>query len=143
MKSFAATRDPGTPRISRFPGEYQAGVCNIGPEEIAARRRAGHVGLAATVLMFVGLVLVGAPPLTRLVLFVPAAVSASGYLQAWLKFCAAFGSRGIFNFGPMGSTTSVSDDASRVRDRRKALQIGLASGLIGLAVAVVAVLLPI
>lgn len=143
MKSFAATGNPGTPRISRFPAEYQAGVCNIGPEEIAARRRAGHVGLAATVLMFAGLVLVGAPPVARLVLFVPAAVAASGYLQAWLKFCAAFGSRGIFNFGPMGATTSVSDDASRARDRRKALQIGLASGLIGLAVAVMAVFLPI
>ena len=143
MNRFAATRNSGTPRISRIPVEYQAGVCNIGPEEIAARRRAGHVGLAATALVFVGLVLVGAPPVARLILFVPAAVAASGYLQAWLKFCAAFGSRGIFNFGPMGSTTSVLDDASRARDRRKALQIGLASGLIGLAVAVVAVLLPV
>jgi len=143
VNSFAATRNSGTPRISRFPGEYQAGQCNIGPEEIAARRRAGHVGVAATVLLFVGLVAIGAPPLLRLVLLVPAAVAASGYLQAWLKFCAGFGRMGVYNFGGVGRTEKVLDEAARAADRRRANQVGLASGLIGLVVAVVAVLLPI
>jgi len=27
---------------------YSSGVCNIGPDEITARRRAGHIGLIAT-----------------------------------------------------------------------------------------------
>jgi hypothetical protein len=123
--------------------DYQPGVCNIGPAEIARRRRAGHVGLIATVGLFAVLVLVDAPPLARLILILPAAVSASGYLQAWLKFCAGFGSRGILNFGDVGTTQQVPDAASRALDRAKANRIMLASFAIGIAVAVVAVLLPV
>ena len=43
--------------------------------------------------------------------------AAAGYLQAWLRFCAAFGLRGVFNFGPTGRQSSVADDAARRRDR--------------------------
>src|SRR5476651_2279193 len=81
---------------------YRPGVCNIGPAEIARRRRAGHVGLGAAIVLLVVLVAIGAPPLARFVIALPAAIGASGYLQAWLRFCAGFGSRGVFNFGPLG-----------------------------------------
>ena len=39
--SLAATSTPNTPLQPAVPAEYQAGVCNIGPEEIAKRRRGG------------------------------------------------------------------------------------------------------
>lgn len=123
--------------------DYQPGVCNIGPTEIARRRHAGDVGLIATVSLLALLVAVGAPPIARLLLAVPAAVSASGYLQAYLKFCAGFGSRGIYNFGDLGPTQKVADTAARALDRAKAMRISLASFAIGAVVAVVAVLLPI
>jgi hypothetical protein len=122
---------------------YQPGVCNIGPAEIARRRRAGHVGLAATIGLLVALVAIGAPPVTRIVVALPAAMSATGYLQARLKFCAGFGSRGVFNFDAVGATHPVEDADARRRDRSRATQIGLASGLIGLAVGLAAVLLPV
>jgi hypothetical protein len=140
LSSFAATRLPGPPTVG---SGYQPGVCNIGPAEIARRRLAGHVGLAATVILFGVLVAIGAPHAVRLVLALPAAAAASGYLQAWLKFCAGFGSRGIFNFGQVGRTEQVPDPDARGRDRRRARQIGLASLAIGVAVAVAAVLLPL
>lgn len=139
--SLAATSAPET-MLPVPPDGYEAGVCNIGPEEIARRRRAGHIGLVLAIATFVGLVLAGAPPIFRLVLLLPVAASASGYLQAYLKFCAGFGSLGVYNFGQLGQTFAVPDEA-RAADRRRSRQIGLASGLIGLAVAVVAVLLPI
>ena len=132
---------PGAPETSSATG-YQPGQCNIGPAEIARRRRAGHVGLGATVILFGGLVAVGAPPPARLSVAVPAALAASGYLQTRLRFCAGFGSRGVFNFGPLGQTTQVSDDAARARDRARATQIGLASLAIGVLVGVAAVVLP-
>jgi hypothetical protein len=132
-----------TARPGPIAAAYQPGVCNIGPAEIARRRRAGHVGLIATVVVFAILVVVGAPPLGRLLLIVPAAVSASGYLQAYLKFCAGFGSRGILNFGEVGSTQKVEDSGDRALDRAKANRIMLASFAIGIAVAVVAVVLPV
>ena len=141
--SLAATSTPNTPLQPAVPAEYQAGVCNIGPEEIARRRRAGHIGLVISIAVFAGLILAGAPPIFRLVLFLPVASAASGYLQAWLKFCAGFGSLGVYNFGRLGQRFTVPDDEARGRDRRRARQIGLAAGLIGLVVAVVAVLLPV
>ena len=97
--------------------EYRPGVCNIGPQEIARRRRAGHVGLVATALLFVALVAIDAPPLARALVALPAIMAASGYLQAWFKFCAGFGSQGVFNFGPLGHTQEVADDAARALDR--------------------------
>ncbi len=123
--------------------EYQPGVCNIGPEEIRRRRRAGHAGLIATVALLVGLVVIGAPPITRLLVGIPAAGAASGYLQAWFKFCAGFGSRGVFNFGPVGETEQVADANARSRDRARASRIGFASLGIGIVVAIAAVLLPL
>src|SRR4051812_26145032 len=60
-------------------GTYQPGACNIGPAEIARRRRAGHVGLAASVTLLGALVVLDTPPATRLLVALPAAVAASGY----------------------------------------------------------------
>lgn len=122
--------------------DYQPGVCNIGPAEIARRRRAGHAGLLATATVFAALVAVDAPPPARLILAIPAAGAASGYLQARFRFCAGFGSRGVFNFGSLGETHEVRDGEARERDRARSLQIGLASAGVGLAVGVAAAFLP-
>lgn len=121
---------------------YQPGVCNIGPAEIARRRRVGHIGVGVTVALLVGLIALHAPPLARLIVALPAAMAATGYLQARLHFCAGFGSRGVFNFGELGRVVEVVDPAARARDRRRSMQVGLASVAIGVAVGVLAVLLP-
>jgi hypothetical protein len=122
---------------------YEPGVCNIGPDEIARRRRAGHIGVIGTVGLLAALVLLDAHPLTRLALIVPATIAASGYLQAHLKFCAGYGQLGVFNFGPLGATQSVTDADALARDRRRARQIGLASFVAAVVVGLVAILLPI
>jgi peptidoglycan biosynthesis protein MviN/MurJ (putative lipid II flippase) len=80
--------------------------------------------------------------MARLLVAIPAAMAASGYLQAWLKFCAGFGSRGIFNFGEIGETHEVIDVEAHARDRSRSRQIGLASLAIGVVVGIVAMLLP-
>jgi hypothetical protein len=124
-------------------GRYQPGVCNIGPAEIARRRMAGHVGAAVAVILFIVLVALHAPPITRLLIILPAAVSASGYLQAHLHFCAGFGARGIFNFGDVGTTQEVADPEARARDRAMSRRISFASLGIGVLIGVIAVLLPL
>jgi hypothetical protein len=143
QSAFAATRLPGRSQTGPAGSAYQPGICNIGPAEIARRRRVGHVGLLATLVLFIVLVAIDAPSLARLLVALPAAAAASGYLQAWLKFCAGFGSRGIFNFGPVGQTEHAPDASDRARDRARARQIGLASLGIGVLVGVAAVLLPL
>ena len=122
---------------------YRPGACNIGPAEIAARRRTGHVGVIAAIVLFVILVALGVAPIARLLVALPVAIAASGYLQAHLKFCAGFGARGVFNFGNLGTTNRVEDAVAKAADRRRAYQIGLASFAIGLGVGIVAVLLPV
>ena len=122
---------------------YQPGVCNIGPDEIARRRRAGDVGLVATASVVTALVAVDAPPVLRLLAVVPATISASGYIQARSRFCAAYGSLGVFNLGGAGSTTEVADPEARARDRRRARAISLQSFAIGALVGIAAALAPI
>jgi hypothetical protein len=121
---------------------YQAGVCNIGPAEIARRRRSGHVGALITIGLLAVLVALDVPAPVRLLVALPAAGAASGYLQAFFRFCAAFASKGLFNFGALGSPEQVVDAADHARDRRRANQILLGSLAIGLLVGIVAVALP-
>jgi len=140
---ISATDDPGPiSGLAEAPLGYQPGVCNIGPAEIAKRRRGGHLALIATTALYAGLVLVRAPRPARIVVVLPAAAAASGYLQARLRFCAGFGSQGVYNFGEVGPTVAVVDVEARAQDRARATQIGLASLGIGVSVGLLAVLVP-
>jgi hypothetical protein len=140
LSTSAAGGPPAAPAAGT---EYRPGVCNIGPAEITRRRRAGHVGLLVTVVLLVALSALHVPPIVRFVVALPAAGAASGYLQAVLKFCAGFASRGIFNFGQLGQSEQVADPAAHARDQSRASQIFLASLGIGIAVGVAAVILPL
>lgn len=118
--------------------EYIAGVCNIGPAETARRRRVGERGALAALALLVLLRLTGAPRRWRLLVFFPAAASAAGYLQAARRFCAAYGWKGVVNFGPLGGTEEVGDAAARAEDRREAQRLARDAGAIGLGVALFA-----
>ncbi len=121
---------------------YIPGVCNIGPAEIAKRRQAGWLGLAAAALLLSLLVWLDAPVAARLLVFFPATLAASGFLQAHLRFCAGFGLKGVFNLNSeVGKTDTVMRAEFRAQDRRKALQIFGSSAAIGLAVAIASILL--
>jgi hypothetical protein len=124
-------------------GAYRPGVCNIGPAEIARRRRVGHIGLIAAIVLLAVLVILDLPPIARLLIVLPAGASASGYLQARLRFCAGFGSAGVYNFGELGPRERVDDAGARAADRATSMRIYLASLAIGVVAGVVAVVLPI
>ena len=126
--------------------QYVPGACNIGPEEIALRRRAGHAGVAVTAALAAALVRSGSNPAWRLVLALPAAGAAAGYLQARQRFCANYGFRGLYNFEsrgheqPVPGTSGAAAAAveAREEDRRRSLQITATSASIGLGVALLA-----
>jgi hypothetical protein len=120
---------------------YVAGVCNIGPEEIARRRTTGWVGLSISVVLVAILMYLGVNPAWRLFVFLPASLSATGFLQAYFGFCTGFARRGIFNFGARGQTQQVPDDASKQKDRKQGNRITLYSVLIGVVVALVCFLI--
>jgi hypothetical protein len=118
--------------------QYVPGSCNIGPAEIALRRRAGHAGLVVTAALGAALLRSDLPRAWRLTLAVPAAGAASGYLQAHERFCADFGWRGVYNFDRRGQEQPVAGDNALAQDRRKALRIAAVSAAIGVGVALVA-----
>ena len=57
------------------------------------------------------------------------AVSAIGFLQAYMHFCAYFGFASLFNFGDVGKTYTVQQAEFRSKDRSKAWQIVIYSNL--------------
>lgn len=125
------------------PDSYRAGACNIGPAEIARRRRAGIVGIGVTLVLAVAMIAVGTPPLVRLAIAVPLAVGILGFLQARARFCVAYGLGGLRNFDALGSESRVTDTADRKADQRRALLMALSAGGVALAIGAVFALLPL
>jgi ferric-dicitrate binding protein FerR (iron transport regulator) len=104
-------------------GRYEPGVCNIGPAEIARRRRSAITATAITLLVAAGILLARWPDATRLALLPFASATAVTWLQVIRRFCVAFGAAGILNFGGLGTTVSVEDAEARAADRRTAFRM--------------------
>lgn len=100
---------------------YRAGSCNIGPAEIARRRRLGLLELGAAALLAGGLLVIGAPPWTRLAVWPLLAGAFTTLEQVRRRFCVAFGLAGMRNFGPLGHPERVEDAEARAADRRSAI----------------------
>ena len=124
-------------------GEYRAGTCNIGPEEIARRRRGGLMGVGIAAVIALVLIAVGAPPLLRLVVFPFLAGGLISLEQARRHFCVGFAMAGIRNFGPLGTPQAVDDDVDRAADRRAGLIMTGYMSAIALVITIVLVLLPV
>jgi hypothetical protein len=126
---------------TKIPQTYIPGVCNIGEAEIDARKRIGWIGLAVTIVVWILLDLLKVAPWLKLIIFLPAAMSATGFIQGFSHFCAGFGMRGVFNFGDtLNKTDTVEQAEFRAQDKKKARAIFLYSILAGIIVAAVAYL---
>lgn len=122
---------------------YVPGVCNIGPAERRKRRQLGWGGLVVVLVLLIAFPVFGVPDLVRLLIVIPAAASANGFLQSAMHFCVGFAMRGLYNLGTsLGNEETVMDAEQRRADQKKGAQIMLYSLLIAAGVALVAVLLP-
>ena len=116
--------------------------CNIGPEEIARRRRSAIAKTVVVALAAIVLVVLAVPAPVRLLIWPLATAAAVTWLQVVHRFCVAFGAMGLQNFGRLGQESPV-DPGIRAADRRRALQLILEGAAIGLFVAVVLAAVPI
>ena len=116
--------------------------CNIGPDEIARRRRFATAATIATVVFAVLLIAVHVPPIGRLLLWPIAAAAAVTWLQVVHRFCVAFGALGLENFGRLGQESHV-DPVQRAADRRRAFQLIAEGAAMGLVAALALVALPV
>jgi hypothetical protein len=122
---------------------YTPGVCNIGPAERRVRLLSGWIGTALVLVALVCFTVFDAPTWIRPIVFFPAVLAATGFLQYALHFCVNFAMRGLYNVGTaLRNEENVIDAAMRKADQRKGLQIIALAVLISAAVVVIALLLP-
>ncbi len=113
---------------------------NISPSGRRRRLRFGNQWLVVSVALLVVLVVMRVPWYGGLALFIPAALSAVGFLQARRNTCVMRAKEGTFEHDDF-STTKASDDevaASRgvaAKINRDVILIGIAGAAIGVVVA--------
>lgn len=129
-------------KIMQTQNQYVPGVCNIGKNEITKRQTAGWIGLIITVGLFGLFTYLEVPRFWRLLIFIPATMTAIGFLQARMHFCAYFGMRGVFNFVEIGKTDTIEQAEFRAKDRRKAWQIIIYSVIVAVLITIPAYYLP-
>ena len=122
-------------------GNYIPGACNIGKEEINKRKQFGVIGLILTFLTYSLFVYFEASRGVRFLTFIPAVISAIGFLQARLRFCVYYGLAEIFNFDSLGKSSKVENDEFVKKDKKRARLIIYSSVLIGVVVGLIAVLI--
>lgn len=116
--------------------------CNIGPDEIAKRRRSALVISMVVAIVAVALVAFRVPAPARLLLWPLATAAGVTWLQVVFRFCVAFGAIGLENFGRLGQEQHV-DPSIRAADRRRAFQVILEGALIGLVVTLAVAAIPV
>ncbi len=120
---------------------YIPGVCNIGKEEIKKRRQFGIVGLILTIITYFILVYFDVTKGFRFLTSIPSVISAIGFLQAQMHFCAYFGLAEIFNFDKLGKSDKVENDEFVRKDKKRARSIIYISVLIGIVVGLLSVII--
>lgn len=73
--------------------------------------------------MAVVLVAINASTSTRLLIFIPLMIGATGLIQSRRKFCLAYGFMGTFNLGKLGELSRVANAEDRAADRKTAITI--------------------
>jgi hypothetical protein len=120
---------------------YIPGMCNINPQEIAKRRNIGYMGLVASVILLALFIGFDAPWWIRLVIFVPAFTSATGFLQAKNKFCVGFAGANMHHADD-GETVEITDAKSLLLDKLKSRKINLQAFAVAFIVTIAAILIP-
>lgn len=121
--------------------KYIPGVCNIGREEAKQRKLAGIIGFIVTVITFFLLTFYNAVNSLKLIVIIPAVVSAMGFLQARAHFCVFYGLGSFFNFDSIGKKNKVEDDEFKIKDKMKSLRIMFYSLLIGFIIGIAAIII--
>jgi hypothetical protein len=98
---------------------------NLGPRERHRRLLGGYLGTAVTIVAMVVLLVLHARRVLRLLLFVPLAFAAVGYLQYSAKTCVHLAARGLRNLD--AGDEKLTDFTVRLALRRRAEKIVLAS----------------
>lgn len=122
---------------------YVPGMCNINTAEVAYRRKAMWFGVGASVILLIGLLVIGAHWGIRIIaLFVPVFVAAVGYLQVKNRFCVSYGASGQQNASEGSDAAAKVNQENAKIDKQKARKMNLQALAITALVLLVASILP-
>lgn len=121
--------------------EYIPGICNINPKEVKRRRTIGIIGLAIVVLAAAILILLSAPSPFKAIVFVPAFIMATGFIQARSKFCVGYASAGMQHVG--ADSLHIKDAEALKVDKKRAKKINIQALVVAIVVTAIIILLPI
>lgn len=122
--------------------KYIPGVCNIGIEERKIRRNIGVFGAVLTLIFLFFSLVLDLRSIYRIIIFLPAFMSALGFLQYKMHFCAEFGILGVYNFDKaFRKKISIMESEFLKQDRIKALKIIVYSLLVAIFITLIALVI--
>lgn len=101
---------------------YVPGNCNIGKEEITRRYRNGYLGIFVALAIMIIIHLTEDYQLKWIVL-IPVFYGLSGFIQARMHFCYAYGLSKIFSVSGKQQFSRVKDEDAIQKDRRTSWRI--------------------
>lgn len=117
---------------------YIPGNVNIGRKEKARRIQNGWIYIVLAILAFVLMVFFDLPRIYRLLIYIPATMSALGFLQARESFCVLYGLKGEYRMDNERNKVIDSDQLSV--DRKSSINIIIVALSVGLAATILAYL---
>lgn len=129
--------------LDQGTSDYRPGVCNIGPKEIARRRRSGLVGVSIAVGLAVALVAIDAPTWSRWLVLVPLWGGFVSLEQVRRRFCVGFAMAGLRSANPGEVRERVEDAADLAADRAAARWMVIYCGAFAAIITLAYALLPI
>ncbi|CAN5178502.1 hypothetical protein BH09PAT3_BH09PAT3_5350 [soil metagenome] len=129
--------------MTEVTSSYIPGVCNINTAETNQRRKAGYVGLGLFVVLLVVMLALPIDTAYRLVLILPAMISAIGFLQARNHFCVGYANAGMQNADEDSTDPLTIALAEAVtKDKKRARQMYLQALIIAIVAGGVTLLIP-
>jgi hypothetical protein len=129
--------------LDQGASDYRPGVCNIGPKEIARRRRGGLVGVSIALGLAVVLVAMDAPGWARLLVLLPLWGGLVSLEQVRRRFCVGFALAGLRSANPGEVRERVEDAGDLAADRAAARWMVAYCGAIAAVITLAYALLPI
>ncbi len=99
------------------------------------------MGLILTLQTYSLFVYFEVPKGARFLTFIPAVISAIGFIKARMRFCSCYGLARIFNFDSLGKSNKVENDEFVKKDKKRARSVIYFSVLIGIMVGLIAVVI--
>ena len=121
---------------------YRPGVCNIGGQEVAKRRRYALLAAAGAAGWLVATTLLDAPAFARALAGLPAAGAFLSWYEAERRFCVSYAALGVYRLGAVNEYRRVRDGAERAADLRALVLPLVAAAVVAVVVAGASFLLP-